>query len=94
MTLTLVTCNYIPLLSASQKSIVLTFSHVKAYVSKIDLAVKLVKFIPGSSIEQTMMNWSPQCYIPSFMEIGPPVLEMKIFEGFLPCIGMAAILVM
>ena len=29
-----------------------------------------------------------------FREIGPPVLEMKIFEGVLPYVGMAAILVM
>ena len=29
-----------------------------------------------------MMGWSPQCYIPSFVEIGPPVPEKKIFEGF------------
>ena len=28
------------------------------------------------------------------MEIGPPVLEKKIFEGFLPYMGVAAILVM
>ena len=28
-----------------------------------------------------MMGWSPQCYIPSFVEISPPVPE-KIFEGF------------
>ena len=41
-----------------------------------------------------MMGWCPQCYIPSFMEIGPPVLEKKIFEGFLPYMGVAAILVM
>ena len=40
-----------------------------------------------------MMGWSPQCYIPSFMEISPPVPE-KIFEGFLPYMGVAAILVM
>ena len=26
-----------------------------------------------------MMDWSPRCYIPSFMKIGPPVLEKKIF---------------
>ena len=32
--------------------------------------------------------------MPSFVEIGPPVLEKKIFEGFLPYMGMAAILVM
>ena len=40
-----------------------------------------------------MMDWSPLCYIPSFVEIGPPVPE-KIFKGFLPYVGMAAILVM
>ena len=32
--------------------------------------------------------------MPSYVEIGPPVLEKKIFEGFLPYMGMAAILVM
>ena len=47
----------------------------------------------GSSFEQTMMGWSPQCYIPSFVEIGQPVPEKKIFEGFLPYMGMVAILV-
>ena len=30
----------------------------------------------------------------SFMEIGLPVPEKKIFKGFLPYVGMAAILVM
>ena len=44
-------------------------------------------------VEQTMMDWSPRYYIPSFVEIGPPVPE-KIFEGFLPYMGVAAILVM
>ena len=29
-----------------------------------------------------------------FWKIGPPVLEKKIFEGFLPYMGMAAFLVM
>ena len=38
------------------------------------------------------MGRSPQCYIPSFMEICPPVPE-KIFEGLLPYMGVAAILV-
>ena len=41
-----------------------------------------------------MMGWSPRCYIPSFMEIGQPVPEKKIFKGFLPYMSMAAILVM
>ena len=40
-----------------------------------------------------MVGWSPQCYIPSFVEIGPPVPEKKIFEGFLPYRGLAAIFV-
>ena len=29
-----------------------------------------------------MMGRSPQCYIPSFVEIGPSVPEKKNFEGF------------
>ena len=29
-----------------------------------------------------------------FVEIGPPVPEKKIFEGFLPYMGVAAILIM
>ena len=29
-----------------------------------------------------MMGWSPQCYIPRFVEIGPPVPEKTSFEGF------------
>ena len=32
--------------------------------------------------------------MPSFVEIGQPVQEKKIFEGFLPYMGMVAILVM
>ena len=49
---------------------------------------------PGSSLEQTMMRWSSRCYIPSFVEIGPPVPKKKIFDRFLPYMGVAAILVM
>ena len=41
-----------------------------------------------------MMGWSHQYNIPSFVEIGLPVPEKKIFKGFLPYVGMAAILVM
>ena len=41
-----------------------------------------------------MMGWSPQCNLPSFVEIGLSVPEKKIFEGFLPYVGMEAILVM
>ena len=31
-----------------------------------------------------MMGWSPRYYIQSFVEIGLPVPENKVFEGFLP----------
>ena len=66
-----------------QKSIVFTFFlHVKAYVSKIDLAVKYVKVIQGSSFGQTFIGWSSRCYIPSFEEICPLLLKKKIFECF------------
>ena len=34
-----------------------------------------------------MMGWSPQCYIPSFVEIGLPVPEKKIFKGFFTIYG-------
>ena len=40
------------------------------------------------------MYFSHWCFMPSFFEIGPPDSEKKIFEGFLPHMGMAAILVM
>ena len=65
----------------SEKSTVFTFSHRKAYFTKFDLVVKYVKVTPRSSFLQTMMGMSPQCYIPNFVEICPPVPE-KIFEGF------------
>ena len=39
------------------------------------------------------MGRSPQCFKLSFVEIGLPVLGKKTFEGFLPYMGMAAILV-
>ena len=77
----------------SEKSTLFTFSNRKAEVTKFDLAVKKVKVTQGSSFEQTMMGWTLQCYIPSFVEIGLPVPE-KIFEGFLPYMGVAAILFM
>ena len=40
------------------------------------------------------MDPKPQCYIPRPKVIGPLVHEKKIFEGFLPHMGVAAILVM
>ena len=50
---------------------------------QFDLAVKWVMVNQGSSFEQTMMGWSPRCYIPSFVEIGPLVPE-KTFDRILP----------
>ena len=41
-----------------------------------------------------MMDWSPGCYITSYVEICLPVPQKKIFEGFLPYMGVVAILVM
>ena len=70
--------------TVSKISIIFTFSHVSAYISKIDLAVTQVKVMLGSSFYQTMMGCSPKCYIQSFVKIGLPVLEKKIFECFLP----------
>ena len=64
----------------SEKSTFFTFSHSKAKFTKFDIAVKQVKVTQGSSFIQTMMGRSPRCYIPSFMEIGLPVLEKKIFN--------------
>ena len=34
-----------------------------------------------------MMGWSPRCYIPSFVEIGLPVLEKKISKRFFTIYG-------
>ena len=42
-----------------------------------------MKVNPGSPFEQTIMYPSPQCYIASFMEISPLVLDETMFEGFL-----------
>ena len=40
-----------------------------------------------------MMGPRPQCYIPRHKVIGTLVLEKKIFDGFLPYMGVVAILV-
>ena len=63
-------------------------------ITKFELGVKYVKVNPGSSFVQTIIGRSSRCYILSFIEIGLLVLEKKIFEGFLPYMGLAAILVM
>ena len=78
----------VPLVAAivSEKATVFTFSYRKAKATKFDLAVKKVEVTPGSTFEQAMMGSSPRCYIPTFVEIDPPVLE-KIFEVFFTLYG-------
>ena len=49
----LVDCIYQFLYHRLQCSIVLTFSHTKAYGTKFDFAVKKVKVNPGASFEQS-----------------------------------------
>ena len=98
MTLTLINCIHLLVVCFCQAAIVskisVVFTFIQAYVSKTDLAVQLVKVIPGSSFEQTVMGCSPRYYIPSFVKISQPVLEKKISEGILPYMGVAAILAM
>ena len=94
-----ISCLYLPTFRSqasivSEKSTVFTFSRRIAYVSKFDLVVEYVKVAPGSSFILTIMGRSSRCYIQSFVNIGPSVLEKKIFKGVLPYMGMAAILVM
>ena len=76
----------------SEKFTVFTFSYRKDYVTKFDLAVNRSRLLQGHHLNN--LWWAgPWCYIPSFMKICLPVLE-KIFEGFIPYMGVAAILVM
>ena len=74
----------------SKNFTVFTFSYRKVQVPKF--AVKYVNVNPRSTFEQIIMGWSLRCCTPSFVEIGQIVLE-KIFEGFLPYMGVAAVLV-
>ena len=64
-----------------EKSTVFTCSYTKAYVTKFDLVVKQVKVNPRSPFDQTLIGWSPLCYVPSFVEIGLLVPGKKIFKG-------------
>ena len=96
--ITSISCLHLPAFRSqaaivSEKSTVFTFSYRKAQVTKFDLALEKGKVNPGSSFEETMMDRSPRCYIPSFVEIGQTVPE-KIFDWFLPYTGVADILVM
>ena len=55
---------------------------------------KLGQGQPRFIICAILVGPTSQCYIPSPKAIGILVPEMRIFEGFLPYIGMVAILVM
>ena len=46
-----------------EKPIVFTFSYREAQVTKFDLAAKYVKVNLGLSFEQTMLGWTPRCYM-------------------------------
>ena len=68
------------------------FSYRKAYVTMFDLAINLNR---SRSTHLNKLWWTRAwCHLSSFVEIGPLVLEKKIFEGFSPYTGMVAILVM
>ena len=55
----------------------------------------MVHFLSESLIVSPLVHFLQDFhFMPSFIEIGPTVPEKKIFEGFLPYLGMAAILVM
>ena len=68
-----------------------------AYGTKIDLALKMVKVSQGSRIIYTLSYYRPWCYMQSFKETGPVILDKKIFfflKKFWAFLSMAAILVM
>ena len=77
----------------SGKSNEFTFSYSINKMTQFDMVVKQVKVNPVLSFEQTIINPSHQCYIPSFVEISPLVLEKKIFDAYLPYMDVVAILV-
>ena len=56
--------------------------------------VKWVKVNLGSPLEQTVKGLSTWCYQLRIKFIDLRVLDKKVFEWFLPYIGMAAVLVM
>ena len=64
--------------------------YLKAYIQNLVENGHVVSEKSKSSFEQNIMGPSPRFYIPRFVENGPLILE-KIFEGFLPYMGMAAI---
>ena len=74
----------------SEEIIVFNFSSRKAS-ENMTLPQKMVKVNPGPSFEHTIKVSSPQCYKPSSLEIG--LTPKKTFKGFLPCVGVTAILV-
>ena len=63
----------------SKESNIVTFFHIKAKNAKFDLAMKSVKVTQELSFEQTILDLSPKCYIPSFVEIGPLVPRTIFF---------------
>ena len=61
---------------------VFTFPYVQAFVSKTDLAIKLIKVILGPSFEQTTMVWSLQILHTKFRENRSTGSGEEYFEHF------------
>ena len=73
----------------------LIFPISKTQLQNLTFPLNKSRSMPGHHLKKRpMMDRSPRCYIPSFVEIGLTVPEKKIFEEFLPYNGTAAILVM
>ena len=58
--------------TVSKISIVFAFPHVKAYVSKIELTIKYVKVIPGSSFEKNY-DWLESPKVQTKFRVNPPI---------------------
>ena len=61
-----------------EKSNVFHFS-IEKPETNVDLAIKICQGQPKVMIYTNMMSQSPQCYIPTFIEIDLAVPEKKIF---------------
>ena len=73
---------------SSEKSTVFTFSYRKNLSYQIWPCRKIGQGQPTvNHLNKLWWAGSHRCYIPSFMEIDPPVPEKKIFEGFLNIYG-------
>ena len=71
------------------------YSHTFIYSIRCLLLLSFRSLAAIVSEKSTVFTFSfRKAHIPSIVKIGLPVLEKKTFEGFLPYMGVAAILVM